>query len=324
MYGETCASVSMCMFARQMLESESVGEYADVLEKELYNGALAGISLDGTQYFYVNALEVDPAATDNPDRHHVLAHRVDWFGCACCPANIARLIASVDQYVYTEKDGGRTVLAHQFISNDAQFDSGLRVHEESGFPWNGQVRLEALLPEDAELESVNLLVRVPEWSTRQWSARIDGEQCDVAVVDGFFTVAVARGQHRTIELDFDYSVHVMRANSHVSADAGRVALTAGPIVFCAEQADNPGDLWNYRLRVDDALQRAQMRFDGDLLGGVNTVRVPAEHEDEDATHAPLYEQVMGERKGTPTELMLVPYYAWANREVGQMSVFQRV
>ena len=324
MYGETCASVSMCMFARQMLESESVGEYADVLEKELYNGALAGISLDGTQYFYVNALEVDPAATDNPDRHHVLAHRVDWFGCACCPANIARLIASVDQYVYTEKDGGRTVLAHQFISNDAQFDSGLRVHEESGFPWNGQVRLEAALPEDAELESVHLLVRVPEWSTRQWSARIDGEQCDVAVVDGFFTVAVARGQHHTIELDFDYSVHVMRANSHVSADAGRVALTAGPIVFCAEQTDNPGDLWNYRLRVDDTLQHAQMRFDGDLLGGVNTVRVPAEHEDEDSTHAPLYEQVTGERKATPTELMLVPYYAWANREVGQMSVFQRV
>lgn len=324
MYGETCASVSMCMFARQMLESESIGEYADVLEKELYNGALDGISLDGTQYFYVNALEVDPAANDNPDRRHVLDHRVDWFGCACCPANVARLIASVDQYVYTEKDEGRTVLAHQFVSNEARFDSGLRVHEESGFPWNGRVALEASLPEDAGLESVDLLVRVPEWSRDDWQVSIDGAKRKVAVVDGFFAVNVARGTQHRIELDFDYSVHVMRANSHVSADAGRVAFTAGPIVFCAEQADNAGNLWGYRMHLDDALQRAQLRFDDDLLGGVNTVSVPADREDEDSMHAPLYERMTGPRESTPTELTLVPYYAWANREVGQMSVFQRV
>ncbi|RYN14643.1 non-reducing end beta-L-arabinofuranosidase [Bifidobacterium animalis subsp. animalis] len=324
MYGETCASVSMCMFARQMLESESVGEYADVLEKELYNGALAGISLDGTQYFYVNALEVDPAATDNPDRHHVLAHRVDWFGCACCPANIARLIASVDQYVYTEKDGGRTVLAHQFMSNDARFDSGLRVHEASGFPWNGQVLLEATLPEDAELESVNLLVRVPEWSRDNWRVLIDGAKRKVAVVDGFFTVNVARGTQHRIELDFDYSVHMMRANSHVRADAGRIALTVGPVVYCAEQTDNPGDLWNYRVDLATALKRASVRFDKDLLGGVNIVQVPATKESADFEQSSLYQRVLGERKASPVDMQLVPYYAWANRELGQMSVFQRV
>ena len=101
MYGETCASVAMSMFAQQMLDLEPKGEYADVLEKELFNGSIAGISLDGKQYYYVNALETTPDGLDNPDRHHVLSHRVDWFGCACCPANIARLIASL----WDVKDG---------------------------------------------------------------------------------------------------------------------------------------------------------------------------------------------------------------------------
>ena len=95
-----------------------------MLEKELFNGSIAGISLDGKQYYYVNALETTPDGLDNPDRHHVLSHRVDWFGCACCPANIARLIASVDRYIYTERDGGKTVLSHQFIANKADFASG--------------------------------------------------------------------------------------------------------------------------------------------------------------------------------------------------------
>ena len=155
------------------------------------------------------------------------------------------------------------------------------------------------MPEDTGLESVDLLVRVPEWSRDDWQVSIDGTKRKVAVVDGFFAVNVARGTRHRIELDFDYSVHVMRANSHVSADAGRVAFTAGPIVFCAEQADNPGNLWGYRMHLDDALQRAQLRFGDDLLGGANTVSVPADREDEDSTHAPLYERMTGPRESTP-------------------------
>lgn len=323
-YAETCASVAMCMFARRMLESEADGEYADVLEKELYNGALAGISLDGTQYFYVNALEADPAAANNPDRHHVLAHRVDWFGCACCPANIARLIASVDQYIYAEQDSGRTVLAHQFIANTAEFDSGLRVNMQSGFPWNGHVKLLAELDEHSEFESVNLLVRVPEWSREHWRAVIDGEHAQPALDHGFFTVTVARGAVHEVELEFDYAVHVMRANTHVSADAGQVALTAGPLVFCAEQADNPGDLWNYQLDLNDVFEHTDMRFEHDLLGGVNVLRVPAQHIVEDDASASLYTRMRTPNVASaPTTLTLVPYYAWANREIGQMRVFQQ-
>lgn len=184
--------------------------------------------------------------------------------------------------------------------------------------------LEATLPEDAELESVNLLVRVPEWSRDNWRVSIDGAKRKVAVVDGFFTVNVARGTQHRIELDFDYSVHMMRANSHVRADAGRIALTVGPVVYCAEQTDNPGDLWNYRVDLATALKRASVRFDKDLLGGVNIVQVPATRESADFEQSSLYQRVLGERKTSPVDMQLVPYYAWANRELGQMSVFQRV
>ena len=164
MYGETCASVAMSMFAQQMLDLEPKGEYADVLEKELFNGSIAGISLDGKQYYYVNALETTPDGLDNPDRHHVLSHRVDWFGCACCPANIARLIASVDRYIYTERDGGKTVLSHQFIANKADFASGLTVEQRSDFPWDSHVEYTVSLPASAADSSVRFGLRIPGWS----------------------------------------------------------------------------------------------------------------------------------------------------------------
>ena len=164
MYGETCASVAMSMFAQHMLDLEPKGEYADVLEKELFNGSIAGISLDGKQYYYyVNALETTPDGLANPDRHHVLSHRVDWFGCACCPTNIARLIASVDRYIYTERDGGKTVLSHQFIANKAEFASGLTVEQRSDFPWNGHVEYTVSLPASATDSSVRFGLRIPGW-----------------------------------------------------------------------------------------------------------------------------------------------------------------
>lgn len=98
----------------------------------------------------------------------------------------------------------------------------------------------------------------------------------------------------------------------------------GPVVYCAEQTDNPGDLWNYRVDLATALKRASVRFDKDLLGGVNIVHVPATRESADCEQSSLYQRVLGERKDSPVEMQLVPYYAWANRELGQMSVFQRV
>lgn len=117
-YGETCASVAMLFYGKSLMETKPRGSVADVMEKELFNGVLSGVQLDGTRYFYVNPLEADPAASKgNPTKAHILTRRAGWFDCACCPANLGRLIASLDQYLYTVSNDGKTVYAHQFVAN---------------------------------------------------------------------------------------------------------------------------------------------------------------------------------------------------------------
>ncbi len=320
MYGETCASVAMSMFAQHMLDLEPKGEYADVLEKELFNGSIAGISLDGKQYYYyVNALETTPDGLANPDRHHVLSHRVDWFGCACCPTNIARLIASVDRYIYTERDGGKTVLSHQFITNKAEFASGLTVEQRSDFPWNGHVEYTVSLPASATDSSVRFGLRIPGWSLDSYALTVNGKSAVAQPEDGFVYLMVNAGD--TLELDM--SVKFVRANSRVRSDAGQVAVMRGLLVYCVEQADNPGDLWNYRLADGVDAAAAKTEFQSDLLGGVDTVSLPAVREQADSDGAALYASADVAPATEAAILTLVPYYSWANREVGQMRVWLR-
>lgn len=319
MYGETCASVAMSMFAQQMLDLEPKGEYADVLEKKLFNGSIAGISLDGKQYYYVNALETTPDGLANPDRHHVLSHRVDWFGCARCPANIARLIASVDRYIYTERDGGKTMLSHQFIANKAEFASGLTVEQRSDFPWNGHVEYTVSLPASATDSSVRFGLRIPGWSLGFYALTVNGKSAVAQPEDGFVYLMVNAGD--TLELDMP--VKFVRANSRVRSDAGQVAVMRGLLVYCVEQADNPGDLWNYRLADGVDAAAAKTEFQSDLLGSVDTVSLPAVREQADSDDAALYASADVAPATEAAILTLVPYYSWANREVGQMRVWLR-
>lgn len=318
MYGETCASVGMSMFARQMLCLDADGEYGDVLERELFNGALAGISLDGKQYFYVNPLQAEPAGLENPDRHHVLSHRVDWFGCACCPANIARLIASVDQYIYTVSADG-TVLSHQFIANSAEFDNGLYVTQETDFPQGGQVDYILTLPADAAAP-VRFGIRIPQWTGSAFTLRIDGCEETRKPMKGFVYLLVRPGSKVRLSLRLDMSVRFIRANTHVQADAGKMAVMRGPLVYCAEQTDNPLELWRYRLqpsagKIEESLAK-------DLLGGVEVLRIPAVSEAEDDEDAPLY-MSSSSIETIPDSVTMVPYYSWGNREPGGLAVWMR-
>ncbi len=310
-YGETCASVGMSFFARQMLNIHAKGEYADVLEKELFNGALSGMSLDGKHFFYVNPLEADPAASKgNPGKSHVLTHRADWFGCACCPANLARLIASVDEYLYTEK--GDTILSHQFIANDAEFDDGIQVSQTNHFPWSGDIHYEIQNPNQAAFK---FGIRIPSWSA-SYELNVDGAAKTLPVKDGFIYLDVD-GQSLTIDLKLDMSTKIMRANNRVSHDFGKVAVQRGPVVYAAEQADNQAPLWLYQVSPD---AQTDYHFDEKLLDGVGVIKVAAKREKLNADDADLYT----EAKPADTEtvnLTMVPYYAWANRQDGQMRVW---
>ncbi|WP_137656627.1 glycoside hydrolase family 127 protein [Bifidobacterium moukalabense] len=320
MYGESCASVGMSFFARQMLDIAIKGEYADVLEKEIFNGAISGIALDGKHFYYVNALEADPAGSEhNPDRAHVLMHRAEWFGCACCPANIARFIASIDRYLYTVKDADRVIAAHQFIANDAVFFDGVTVSQESNFPWHGDVKLTITVPEGAE--AVTFMLRIPSWSANSYRLVFNGIDITntAEVNDGFVSFEITAGQ-TIIELSLDMSVRYVRSKSSVRYDAGKVAVMRGPVVYCAEESDNPKPLWNYRICRETAA-KAVDEYVPDELNGIERVNVPALKRAEDDADAPLYADASNALPDLPVVLKLIPYYAWANREIGQMQVW---
>lgn len=320
-YAESCASVGMCFVAREMLEHEIRGEYADVLEKELFNGAISGIALDGKHFFYVNALEVDPDASErNPDRHHVLSERAEWFGCACCPANIARLIASVDQYLYTVRESERVIAAHQFIANDAELLDGVHVRQESDFPNSGEIRFAIDVPEGSR--PVTFMIRIPSWCYGSYSLLVNGVDMKDAVqpVDGF--VAIPVQQTAVITLSLDMSVRLMRAHTSVRHDAGKIAVMRGPVVYCAEGTDNYEPLWNYR--IDRNLEEdIQVEGGAGILDGLKVLRVPAVRRVDDDAQAPLY-ALANERFNAVeqhTRLTMIPYQAWANRGKNAMQVW---
>lgn len=312
MYGETCASVGLTFFARQMSQLETNSEYADVIEKELFNGALSGMALDGKHFFYVNPLEADPkASTFNPGKSHVLTHRADWFGCACCPANLARLITSLDQYIYDVKPN--EVLSNQFISNDAEFANGLSVKQTSNFPWEGNIHFDIT---NASGEAVQFGIRLPNWSTANYSVTVNGTATQVDAKNGYLYVSITQPE-TTIDLVLDMATKFMRASNRVSADFGKYAVQRGPIVFCAEETDNDAALWQYEVSPKSA---THYNFQPDLLEGVGTITVDAKLPQEDEDGVGLYTEATTEQLHD-AKLKLVPYYAWANREDGAMQVW---
>jgi DUF1680 family protein len=314
-YGETCASVGMLFYGRALMETQPRGSIGDVMEMQLFNGMLAGMQLDGTRYFYVNPLEADPMASmGNPTKHHVLTRRAGWFDCACCPANLVRLITSLDQYLYTVK--GETIYAHQFIANRADFGDGLIVEqsqEGDEYPWTGSIGFHVENP--GELHR-SLAIRIPAWSP-SWSLEVDGKRMRIDSSNGFIRVDVSH-ESTDIRLTLDMSVRRVRASQEVKADAGKLAVARGPVVFCMEQADNEGPLWLDTMSADAPVQE---RYDAKLLDGVEVLTVEgARSEDQNAG---LYHAADAPLRKRRESLTMIPYYAWCNRTEGQMQVWVR-
>lgn len=312
-YGETCASVAMTFFARQMLADNFKADYADVIEKELYNGALSGMALDGTHYFYVNPLEANPKESAlNPGKKHVLTRRQAWFGTACCPSNITRLIASIDRYLYEVKDN--TILAHQYIANKTTFTHGITIDQQSNLPWEGTARFEINNP---ELVAFNFAVRVPNWSREAFQIKVNHQTIEATDKDGIVYLPIQAAQ-TVIEVVLDMKPNLVRTNPNVRADADQVAVQRGPVVYCAEEVDNQAGLWNYQLS-----KTPQFDYDykDQLLNGVGVLttsdvtKLDAEASD---TNLYVFNQLP---KRKAAKLTLIPYYAWANRDEGEMRVW---
>jgi DUF1680 family protein len=256
-YAETCAAIANVMWNWRMLLASGNGAFADMMELALYNGALSGISLDGLGYFYVNPLA---------DRG--MHRRQTWFPCACCPPNIARLLASIPGYFYSiSKDG---VWVHLYARSTAHLlfeDMPLTIIQRTEYPWKGLVEL-ILKPWDERLFS--LYLRIPGWC-RQPGLRINGAPAEAPLIPGSY-VELRRTwkDGDKIRLSLPMPVQRILCNPMVSENADRVALKRGPIVYCLEQADNPGvDVWNIVLPEDT---RLSCHYEPNLLKGVSVLR----------------------------------------------------
>ena len=308
-YAETCAAIANVMWNWRMFLASGDAKFADVLELALYNGALSGISLDGKEYFYVNPLA-------DRGRHR----REPWFKCACCPPNIARLLASVSGYVYSLSPGG--VWVNLYVQSTAHLNvSGTRVTvvQQTDYPWNGEVKI-ILQPEKKTVFSVFL--RIPGWC-RNAEAKINGQPVKEPVQSGRY-VELRRVWGSGDHLDLSLSMPVERVVCHpfVTENTDRVALKRGPLVYCIEQVDNPGfDVWTLGLPLDSELTAKWMP---EMLNGVMVIEGEGFACDVEKFENRLYTPAdEASAKMHPVRFTAVPYYAWANREPSPMTVWIR-
>lgn len=315
-YSETCASIGLIFFARRLLQTEARGEYADIMERALYNTVTAGIAKDGKHYFYVNPMEVWPAASSgNPGRHHVKAVRQKWYGCACCPPNVARLLSSLGAYVFTA--GEDTLYTHLYIGSDAELElSGGRtaVKLESGLPWKGQARLSVTRTSGNGL--FTLALRVPAWSP-ECRFQINGEAAEPEIRNGYAYFTRSWQEGDAVDVTFDMTPRRLYARSEVRADAGKVALQRGPLVYCFEETDNGEALAALSLPAASAIVEAAAPWDGDaVLLEMDGTRLETAVDGHD-----LYSGTPPLRKRQ--RLLAVPYTLWGNRTPGEMQLWIR-
>lgn len=304
-YSETCAAIGLAFFARRMLEIRADSRYGDVMEQALYNTVLAGMALDGKSFFYVNPLEVMPEACKRDERkHHVKAVRQKWFGCACCPPNIARIVSSFGAYVYTKSES--TLYTHLYAGSRVSCTlngTGLDMKLESGFPWDGNVK--AVLHTEGGVQGT-LAFRVPGWCRKaEISVRRSGLThfaCMVekgVLLNGAIQNEMAQGPAVRLEqgylyltgewqdgdeiyLRFPMEVRCMTANTKVRENVGKVAFTRGPICYCVEEIDNGRNLHMLMADMEKIYgtdsEEAQSVIDGAPECGLPGVAVETSHE----------------------------------------------
>lgn len=318
-YAETCAAIGLVFFAQRMLRWETNRIYSDVMELALYNSVLSGISLDGKSFFYVNPLEVWPEACEkNKTKSHVKVTRQPWFGCACCPPNIARLLMSLGSYIYSTKD--KEIDIHLYINSQSVIDikdNPVSISQKTDYPWDGNVTIE-VSPQRETLIAINL--RIPGWCKKAQininGIPYDGEQMNS---HGYVKIERIWKKGDTIELNLDMPVKRIKAHPSVRENVGKVAIKRGPLVYCAEQADNGSDLHNIVLPKESDFEGC---FENDFLGGAYIIKANAKRIDSNGWVGSLYADD-SEIVTIPGTIKLIPYYLWANRDPGEMIVWMR-
>lgn len=309
-YAETCASIGLIFFAKQMLELEANGKYADVMERAFYNGTISGMQADGKRFFYVNPLEVNPGISGVvPGYKHVLPERPGWYACACCPPNLVRLITSLGKYVWDETDD--TIFSHMFVGQKAELEKA-DIDVESSYPWEGKVTYHVHSKKE---EEYTLAIHIPGY-LKDICIKVNGEQIEWKkfMKNGYLYLTRKWGESQ-VEILFDLEVRKVYANKNVREDAGKVALMRGPFVYCFEGVDNGNDL--QAMCIDADTQAETFVGKEGVLKDKVCIHVQG-YEDERESNA-LYSEEKPDYQ--PHELTAIPYYLWGNRGVNQMRVW---
>ncbi len=316
-YSETCASIGLIFFAQRMLLMENNRCYSDVIEKALFNVIMSSMAKDGKHYFYVNPLEVEPKASrKSPIKGHVKPVRQKWFGCACCPPNLARLLTSLRGYIYTASED--TLYIHQYIGSEvtAKLNSKeVKASITSEYPWDETVTIRL---HSIEAENYKVAVRIPGWC-RKAELTVDGEAIDLSscMENGYAVLSRRWSKEAVLILTLSMPVEEMQANPNVRNDLGKVAIQRGPLVYCLEEVDNGANLPAISLAKDpDFTVKKEEILDGILSISAKGVR-EEEAGWEDALYLPY------SRKTKDVTLKAVPYYSWGNRGEGEMLVWIR-
>lgn len=282
-YCETCASVGMALWNSRMAERTGDAKYYDIVERSVYNAMLAGINLEGNRFFYVN-----PLASDG---NH---HRQAWFGCACCPSNICRFLASLGNYIYAAND--TALYVNLYIGNESAFAVGseqVDLAMMTRYPWDGRTDIRFR----SDMHKI-LKLRLPDWC-RQYSVYVNDQEVKTTLNNGY--VSLRRQWHKgdQVTMYMEMPAEIIAADPRVKADEGRRAVQRGPIVYCVEQADNGTDVDSLYLTEDTRLTSV---YDTSLLCGVMTIQAQA-------------------ADSSLPSFTLIPYFAWDNRESGKMAVW---
>lgn len=310
-YCETCAAIAMALWNHRMFLLHGDAKYLDVLERILYNGFLSGVSMTGDTFFYVNPLEAVSHA------------RSPWFDCSCCPSNVVRFMPSIPGFAYAQRED--RLYVGLYIAGTANVDMGgtpVQLRQSTQYPWDGAIRIEVAPEKPAAFA---LCLRVPDWAQGQplpsdlyryldstpgeIALRVNGEAAPLKVENGFAQIVRTWQARDVVELTLPMPVRRVLCNEAVEANRGRVALERGPVVYCAEGIDNAGHALNIAV-PDEAVLEAAYR--ADLLGGVTAISGKSKA---------LYRTQDGGVEQCEQPFTAIPYYAWAHRGVGEMTVW---
>lgn len=316
-YSESCASIGLALFGLRMAQITGESQYMDVAERALYNTVLAGIALDGKSFFYVNPLEVwPPACMEGTSKKHVKPIRQKWFGVACCPPNIARTLASLGQYVYSQKPEKKELYVNLFVSNETELDwnkDKIFVKLQTEFPWVNTYSLEV---KNVPADGMDLMLRVPDYA-QDYQVKADGNiyEENKESEKGYRRVHVEKDTK--VEVSFAAPAKFVYANPQVRADSGKVAIVRGPLVYCLEEIDNSQNLPAIFVDTDEPLKEEK----SDLFGGIVTVKAKGKKIVEASVSDSLYS---GEKPQLEdVELTAIPYPYWNNRGEGEMLVWMK-